>query len=362
MPNHFDMNSDSFDSLLTDDNNSVNDQTSTVETLDTNDLLVNSDDNTVTNTEDDINSQKEDTSDNKDFITSFLNEYGIKDRKITYENDDGTTNEVDFNDLDSNEKFNILKELATPNLSKDEINVINYLRANNATIQDVINYYANKAVEDYISQNGPAQKHYEINDFSDDELYVADLRSQYDNMTDDEIKADLEAAKENEELFKKKVETIRKRYIEEEEASNKARIQEQENQFNNFKQALESQLDNFNEISMDYKDHQADSLQIEDSEKDNIYNYILNLDENGTSQFFKDLNNPRKLIELAWFSLYGKEAISDISNYWKNQLKNSRRSEPKSQTTIIKQDGVKQRDNFMQHRNIVETNYGENLL
>ena len=360
MPNHFDLNDGGFDNLLEDDP-VVTEPTSTEPTS------VDIPDNTI----DEPTEPKNDNSDENpspenddegDFLLSFLNGYGLKDGKVTYENDDGSTEEVDFNDLSSKEKLNILKELTATNLSQEEIKVINYLRANNATIQDVINYYSNKAIEDYINQNGPVEKHYEIDEYSDDEVYVADLRSKFEDMTDDEIKADLELAKENEDLFKKKVETIRKRYKEQEEEYNNQQKQEQEARYNDFKQSLSDQLHNFNEISMDYKDSKSDSLEIDDQEKENIYNYILDLDENGTSQFFKDLNDPQKLIELAWFSLYGKEAISDISNYWKGQLKTSRRNETKPQTTIVKQDIKDRKDNFFRHRNTVETDYGENLL
>lgn len=361
MPNHFDLNDGGFDSLL-EDESVVTEPTRTEPTS------VDIPDNTIEeptepkNDDSDTDPSSENDTDEGDFLLSFLNGYGLKDGKVTYENDDGSTEEVNFNDLSSKEKLNILKELTATNLSQEEIKVINYLRANNATIQDVINYYSNKAIEDYINQNGPVEKHYEIDEYSDDEVYVADLRSKFEDMTDDEIKADLELAKENEDLFKKKVETIRKRYKEQEEEYSNQQKQEQEARYNDFKQSLSDQLHNFNEISMDYKDSKSDSLEIDDQEKENIYNYILNLDENGTSQFFKDLNDPQKLIELAWFSLYGKEAISDISNYWKGQLKNSRRNETKPQTTIVKQDTKDKKDNFFRHRNTVETDYGENLL
>ena len=74
-------------------------------------------------------------------------------------------------------------------------------------------------------------------------------------------------------------------------------------------------LNSFNDVSMDYKDASADSLQIENSEKDAIYNYILRRDENGLTQFVKDINDPKRFVEIAWYALYGKDAISDITNY-----------------------------------------------
>lgn len=273
MPNHFEFNADSFDKLLTGEDNSVsspeNDSPVTADTIGGENLLSHSsNDSDLVEPKESDQDKNIETSNNSDFLTSFLSEYGLKDGKVTYENDDGTTEKVDFDSLDSKEKINILKELTSPNLSKDE-----------------------------------------------------------------------------------------------EEEIAKERIKEQEEQFNNFKTSLESQLNDFNSIPMDYKDNKSDSLQIEESEKEEIYKYILNQDENGATQFFKDLNDPKTLVELAWFALYGKEAISDITNYWKSQLKNTRKSvDNKPQTTVVSLDKNKSKDNFTNHHKSVETEYGENLL
>ena len=186
----FEINSEDFDNLL-ENNNSESSTTSNQSDNETS--YVNIPDNSTEEIPDDIN--------NDDFINVFLNQYGLKNGMITYENEDGTTEEVSFNSLDNNEKLNILKELASPNLTEDEINTINYLRSNNATIQDVIDYYSNKAVQDYINQNGEISKKYKVDDYTDDEIYIADLKSKY-NMTEEDIKAELELAKENESLFK----------------------------------------------------------------------------------------------------------------------------------------------------------------
>lgn len=283
----FEINSEDFDNLL--ENN--NSESSTISNQPDNETsYVNISDNSTEEILDDIN--------NDDFINVFLNQYGLKNGMITYENEDGTTEEVSFNSLDNNEKLNILKELASPNLTEDEINTINYLRSNNATIQDVIDYYSNKAVQDYINQNGEISKKYKVDDYTDDEIYIADLKSKY-NMTEEDIKAELELAKENESLFNKKVNAIRERYKQQEEKEAQDKLKSDEEKFTNFKNSIENGLNEFNAISMDYKNKESDYLQIENSEKENIYKYILDQDENGMTQFFKDLNDPKKMIELA---------------------------------------------------------------
>lgn len=362
MSNNVDVNAEGFDDLMdyglsqndTDDNSLNNNDTNLDDGTDSNT------DSNPTNNDDGTNTELDDS--NVDFISTFLNDYGVKDGKISYENEDGTIEEVDFNSLNPSEKVNILKELTTPNLSKDEISVVNYLRSNNATIQDVISYYSQKAVDDYVKANGPVEKNYAIDEYSNDELYIADLKAKFSDMTDEEVQADLENAKSNEELFKKKVDTIRTQYKEQEEIEKSQKEEAEAQKMEAFKSELENQLVDFNEISMDYKDNKADQLQIEDSEKEEIYRYILSQDEDGATQFFKDLNDPKNLIELAWFKLYGKDAISDISNYWKSQLKNTRKQDTKPQTVVVPKNRDQRKDNFSHLRNSVETEYGEDLL
>lgn len=360
MPNHVEIEGSGLDDLLLSNDTTAESvesnstETVSAEVADVSPLMESSDQTETSESTNDV--------DTSDVLMSFLSEYGIKDGKVTYENEDGSTEEKNFNDLDSEEKLSILKELTTPNLSKDEIEVINYLRSNNATIQDVITYYSQKAVEDYIKENGPIEKQYAIDDYSDDELYIADLKSKFADMTEEDLKADLESAKENDSLFKKKVDSIRKQYKAQEENAAKEKVKEQEEQFNNFKNSIESSLNEFNEISMDYKDNKSDQLQIEDSEKEEIFKYILDQDENGTTQFFRDLNDAKKLVKIAWLARYGEEAISNITNYWKSQLKNSRRSDSKTQTVVVPADKKTEKDNFMNHHKFVETSYGENLL
>lgn len=238
-----------------------------------------------------------------DLITSYLKSRGVKDGKIlVYETEDGNTEETDFTSLSKKEQLSILNELSKSNLTQDEIETIDYLRSQRATLKDVVDYYsqaaAKKAVEDYIAQNGEIQPKYQVDDYSDDELYIADLRSKYE-MTDEELSADLEMAKSNEELFKKKVEVIRNQYkIAEDQKIEDDRLAK-EAQMQNFTNNVYNALNNFNELSLDYRDEKSDSLQIEDTEKEAVYNYILSQDENGATQFFKDLNDPNVLVELA---------------------------------------------------------------
>lgn len=241
----------------------------------------------------------DDTIADSDVLTTFLSQYGIENGKITYENDNGDTEEVNFNELDSAEQLNILKELTTPDLAEHEIETINFLRKNNVTLQDVVEYYSQVAVQNYIKENGPAPREYSIDEYSDDELYFADLKAKYPEMTDEEIQADVDSAKENEELFKKKADAIRKQYKAKEDEKAQEIQQQQKDQYIAFDNSIKQSITNFNEISLDYKDSKADALVIDNNMKNDIYNYLMRVDENGKSQFAKDLEDTNKWVNFA---------------------------------------------------------------
>lgn len=293
---------------------------------------------------------EDDIDDDADYMETFLKSFGIEDGKtLKFENEDGTTEDVDFNSLSNKEKLEILKDLTTPQLQEHEIETINYLRRNNATIQDVVEYYQQKAIQEYIEKNGAPEKVYSVDEYKDDELYMADAKAKYPDMTDEELLADLEAAKENEALFNKKVEAIRKQYKAIEDKEKADAEQAERDRVENFKNSIQSTLDNFNEISLDYTDAKADSLTIEASEKNKILEYITKQDANGMTQLYKDLNDAEKLISFAWWTNYGQESISSITKYFQKQLSEARKEKKEAQkpvTTRVPKTDKKSVDNL----------------
>ena len=113
-----------------------------------------------------------------------------------------------------------------------------------------------------------------------------------------------------------------------------------EEKYNQLRSALTESVSNFKEISFDYKDPESDVLVIEDDEKSKILSYLLEQDTNGYSQFFKDLNDPKVLVELAWYRLFGQDAISNISEYWKDILKQERRTAKSNKNSSASQTVV----------------------
>ena len=159
----------------------------------------------------------ESTEEELDVWHQYLRDLGVSDSKaIQFENEEGEIETVDFDTLDRETQLTMLKELTDPGLSEHEIQVVNYLRQNNAYFDDVINYFAEQRLQEYLAEN-PDQVHqkvYSIDEYTNDELYLADLKNKYPDFTDEELLAELDAAKLNEDLFNKKSDIIRQQYKE----------------------------------------------------------------------------------------------------------------------------------------------------
>ena len=286
---------------------------------------------------DDTGNEEDKISPVSNFLYEFLKEKGIEDpSKLQFENEDGEIEEVDFNSLSEEEKLNIINSISDPGLSQHETDVINYLRQNNVTFNQVIDYFSKKAVEDYLAQN-PDQAHqkiYTIDDYTDDELYLADLKSKYPEFTDEELTSKLESAKSNETLFKKEVDALRADYKKQEDAEIEAQKQKEQQDYDDLVGNLQNILSNFNEVALDSTDAESDVLEIEDSDKQQVLAYLLNQDSEGKSQLVKDLENPATLIELAWLRTQGRALIDNTTRYWKDLLKQERKEKAKLQKEL----------------------------
>ena len=337
---------DMFDDLLTQERDDIQEsQPGELKPLDpTDDPLLNDYVNSQTQDTDpvedpDNNTDPEDIPSNtvSDFLHTFLKEKGIEDpSKLQWEDENGEITDVDFDNLSDEDKLNVLNSLADPGLSQAEIDTINYLRQNNMTLNQIVDYFSRKAIDDYLAQN-PDQAHqktYEIDDYTDDELYLSALKIQYPNFTDEELTSKLETAKSNEELYKKEVTALREEFKKEEEAQIEAQKQQEQQAYDDLVGNLKNVLGNFNEVALDSTDPESDVLEIEDSDKDLVLAYLLNQDTDGKSQLVKDLENPATLIELAWLRTQGRTLIDNTTRYWKDLLKQERKEKAKLQKEL----------------------------
>ena len=288
------------------------------------DLGLNSDSTVIDPTDNqDLNLILEDYPTNKDnsLVDELLKSKGIKDNKIVILKEDNSEELVNFNDLSKQEQLEILSSGSTDtSLSKEELDFIEDLKSKNLTIdQYLLNYKENilSELRNYQDQT------YDIDSYDDNELFLYDLKAKYD-LSDEELSAELEKELQNESIFKKKVDKLRVEYKQLEDQYRQNQIQElereKEAQYNEFSDSM---------VNIAIKTPDFYGIELDENEKEEVLSHILDLDENGVSDFYKSLNNPTKLYELAWFSRYGKEAFEYLKNAYETEIAKIKKDAPR---------------------------------
>ncbi len=275
----------------------------------------------------DNNNNGDDTQEDDDVITALLKEQNITDRdKIQYEDENGQIQELPFDSLPLEDQLNILKGTRedtsndSDNLDEDEIQLINYLRNNNMTTQQYADYIAQEAVKNY-QQEQPVS--YKVDELSDDDLYLLDLKSRVPDVDDETAAAALDSAKQNESLFSKQVEGIRSEYQQKEkELAEQELAQKQAQDSEQLQQFQEAIIGSIN--SLDQSNDFAFNLSSAD--KQELYNFMFQQDATGMSYLNKAINDPQTLTKMSWYALHGDEAIDSMRSYYEHQMTEIRRT------------------------------------
>lgn len=287
--------------------------------------------NDLSNIEDELFG--EDKTENSELINNLLAQRGITDAsKIQIEDEDGNIQELNFNSLPIEEQLEILQQ-ETPELDDLEIETINYLRENGVGIQELIEYHRNQAIQEYLQSQ---QTDYTVDNLSDEELYKLDIASRYEDLSEEELEIELQKELNNPDLFKKKVDKLREVYKQEEiaeqtELAKQAELEEEQNY-----QVL---IDSMVEVAQET--NELFDLELEDEDKEEVLQFLLNKDINGQSEFVKLLNDPNALFQLAWFATKGQEAFNTIHDYYKKEIDLARKAKGSSltsQRTVVKKD------------------------
>lgn len=228
-------------------------------------------------------------------VDDLLKAKGIQGSKILIIDEENNEQEVDFYSLSKAEQLEILAtpepETAPSTLQQDEEELISYLRDNKITLQEYLQLYEQSVVEKLNENNEPT---YDIDAYDDEELFLLDLKSRYDDLTDEELIKELEKELENKELFLKKTTKLRSEYKQLEDTYK----EEQQKEFN---AQRETQYNGFVDTMVDVavKTQDLYGIELEDDEKNNVLSTLLELDDNGTSQFNKLLEDPDNLYRAA---------------------------------------------------------------
>lgn len=288
-------------------------------------------------------------------LNEILKSKGITDGKIKMLNDEGVEEEVDFYSLNRDEQLQLLNsEVENEEVTNDdnfglddsEIDLVNFIRERNLTVDEFLEAYKQEIIAE-LNQANPV---YEIDSYTDQELFVLDLQNRFE-MTEEELGAELEKELQNEELFKRKVDKLRAEYKELEDNYKEAEKQQfeakQQEEFNNFSNNIQKVAQTKNEFH---------GIQLENKEVNQILHTLLDLDDQGSSKVYKVLQNPEVLYEVAWYLNYGKQAFEMMTNAYEAEISRLKKGDNGQQkpTTKNKPKTVVQRNNNNKPKSIYD--------
>ena len=276
------------------------------------------DDSEVEYSDSDYNEDYEDSS--KDYISRLLESRGIDRNRVQILDEEGNSTEVSFDSLSEQDKFDILNYQDDPVLPADhEIQMINFLRQNNMTLQDFAEWQRQEAIQEYLAGQAPTS---DTDSYSDEEIVAYDYIKRFgESMSDEEIDAEIERLKADPEAFAKRVSLLRNAFKAEEEAQAKlyqdeaaAKQAENEQMFvNTYHQAMAS-IDSIQNTELD------------DNDRDELLRFVLEKDQANRTGLSKAMDNPENVLKMAWYLLHGEERVDAMIDYFQKEI--SKRSKP----------------------------------
>lgn len=269
-------------------------------------------------------SEYEQESDSKDYVSLLLESRGIDRNRIQMVDDDGNVNEVNFDDLSDQDKFDILNYQDTPVMPEDhEIDMINYLRQNNMSLQDFAEWQRQEAIAEYLANQRQTS---EIDGYSDEEIIAYDFIRRFgEDMSDEEIDTEIERLKSDPEAYAKRVALLRNSFRSEEEAQlrlyqDQEAYQARENEamfVNTYHNAL-SNIDSIQNIELDAND------------REELLHFVLDKDQANRTGLSKAMDNPENVLKMAWYLLHGEECNNAMIDYFQKEITKRSKSGPRA--------------------------------
>jgi hypothetical protein len=248
----------------------------------------------------------------------FLSQYDIEGGMITY--DDGTS--VHVSELSPEEQSQILSSVASDarpsvedqyDLDPTEISLLNELRNSEKSVEDYVNDLAQARFNAYRAEADSMNVDYE--QMEDDAIYVKFLKNQNKEISETEIESGLEAAKQNptyDTLVKGLREGFQKDQALQIEAKTKKEAADTDLEMEKDRQSIVDAASTINDIG---------GFEIPREVKNDVLHDLLEVNEFGDSLFLENtFSDPTNMFKTAWFSKYGEGYLSDIENYYKQEI------------------------------------------
>jgi multidrug efflux pump subunit AcrB len=198
------------------------------------------------------------------------------------------------------------------------------------SLQDFAEWQRQEAITEYLSGQRPASA---IDSYSDEEIVAYDFIQRFgEDMSDEEIDEEINRLKADPEAFEKRVALLRNAFKSEEEAQAKlyqdqeaARNAENEQMFiNTYAQAL-SNIDSIQNIELDSQD------------RDELLRFVLEKDQANRTGLSKAMDDPEKVLKMAWYLLHGEETVDAMIDYFQKEIsKRTKQGNPRVVKTTRK--------------------------
>lgn len=265
--------------------------------------------------------------DSDDFVSYMCRMRGIDPNSIQIEEIDGVKN-VKFDDLTKEDKFDVLfNDMKDPAMTftDEEAEIINSWRSSGISPFEYINKTINDNINQYYRNSQEMEDSPSIDDYDDDEVYLAQIQMDYPDLSQEERLRLLSQAKMDADVFKKQVDNIRDKYGDQEDKARERRAIAQQQIQQNYQARMYNGLVNALN-SNDFLGLDNQGMVLSNEEKNAVAQFAFRKDINGKTPLENAMANPQNLARIAYYALYGRDLINDMMNNHEQELNNAIRS------------------------------------
>ena len=250
-------------------------------------------------------------------IEQYLAQFNIEGGMIDFQ--DGTR--AHFSELDATKQLDVLSKLHSTTaqsvedkygLDEDEVGLINYIRQQGKTVEEIIDDLAQQRAQTYLMSQEIANA--DVNSMNSDQIYTSFLLRSNPQATPDQLEKDLATAKQMSN-FENIVVNLKSEMLKSHETQV---LNQREASTRELYTEIESQRKQV--VDVVSKIDTIDGLSINDGIKNDVLDLILNVDDDGDSLFMTDVfSDPNKLFKAAFWYKNGSDIIGAREAFWKKE-------------------------------------------
>jgi hypothetical protein len=250
-------------------------------------------------------------------IEQYLAQFDIEAGMIQFE--DGTAKH--FTELEPAKQAEILSQLHGTQastvedkfgLDEDEIGLLNYMRTNNLTVEQMVDSMVQEKVASMMTLQELATEDYAK--MEPDALYTKFLKETSPDATPEQLAADLAKAKELSN-YAKLTENLKTQFVSRQESEITAKEQEAVAEHAALVETQRQEIVN-SVIPMT----EIAGIALDANIKNNVLDHILQTNDEGDSAFMDEVfAEPQSLFKAAFWYVYGESIVAQRDEYWKKE-------------------------------------------